>query len=239
MHLNPAHPALSEKRTIHTKTIRLPSQPKNILKPASANSKLGKRSNIITKGKWKGMRMFSLTLEERKTCPSDCFRWAECYGNAMPFAHRFEHGSDLTWHLYFELEKLAEKYPEGFVVRLHILGDFYSWAYAMFWRNMLELFPPLHIFGYTARKEGDIHDAIIGTNAKFPERHVVRISTNKSWDQAQPNKTYASNETVGKSFDCPEQTKKTESCLTCGLCWTVNNTVRFQDHDKLRKGVTV
>ena len=50
----------------------------------STNVKLGKK---VTKGKWKGFPIFTLTLEERATCPKSCQHWATCYGNNMLYAY--------------------------------------------------------------------------------------------------------------------------------------------------------
>jgi len=128
MKLKPGHPALTEARTIHPRTRKLPFEGQ-VIKAVANNGKLGKGSSVITKGKWRGMPMFSITLEERATCPSTCMRWAECFGNGMAFAHRFQHGPDLEAKIKAEVEYLAKIYPHGFVIRLHILGDFYSQAY--------------------------------------------------------------------------------------------------------------
>jgi hypothetical protein len=32
------------------------------------------------------------------------------------------------------------------------------------------------------------------------------------------------------SFVCPEQTGRTESCSTCGLCWATKKRVAFLQH---------
>ena len=137
------HPALSECRTIHTKYVR-PVGDAPVLKSVADNSKIGKGLAVILKGKWRGMPMFSLTLQERATCPPTCDRWSTCYGNGMMFAHRFEHGPALEGKIRTELQVLAAMYPHGFVVRLHVLGDFYSLNYAILWGEMLQLYPNLH-----------------------------------------------------------------------------------------------
>ena len=72
--------------TRYRKGVKAPSL--SMLKRGEQNKKLGDK---ITKGAWKGMTMYSLTLEERATCPSDCQQWDNCYGDNMPFAHRFDH----------------------------------------------------------------------------------------------------------------------------------------------------
>ena len=237
MKLTPKHAAATEGRTIHPTRVMPPNG--RILKSVEYNSKLGKKHKTIKIGPWKGMPMFSVTLEERKTCPSDCFRWFECFGNGMAFAHRFEHGPELIKGLDQELSDNALLYPEGFVVRTHILGDFYSVKYVNAWRGWLDVHPKLFIFGYSARLHGAIHNAIRRVRHAHKDRFWVRFSTNASYDVNDPLAIYAADGShEGPSFQCPEQTEKTESCLTCGLCWATKKTVRFEDHDKLRKRTT-
>ena len=232
MRLNASHPALTEARTIHPTRRRSPSSGK-VVKPVNLNSKLGKGSGTITKGKWRGMPMFSVTLEERATCPTDCLRWAECYGNGMPFAHRFQHGPELEAKIASEIAELAAIYPNGIVIRLHILGDFYSVEYVHLWLNLLTKYPNLRVFGYTARHTGPIANAIKATRLLNPDRFWIRFSRN-SKDSGYD--IFASQEgTVLGAITCPEQTGKSKSCLGCGLCWSVNNTIAFVDHDKLNK----
>lgn len=231
MKLNPSHPALTSARTIYPGSIRNPKDNKTpILKSVSDNNKVGKGSNIITKGKWRGMPMFSLTLEERATCPSDCNHWDDCYGNGMGLAHRFQHGKELEKRLFREISELARKYTLGFVIRLHILGDFYSVRYVQLWRDMLEMFPNLRVFGYTARSRGNIAKALKHIRGQFPERWWIRASRNN------PNillSAYSIPSPI--SVHCPEQTGKTESCLSCGFCWSAEIPVYFQAHDELNK----
>jgi hypothetical protein len=236
MRLNPNHPALSEARTIHPKRVYDAfSFHAPIIKPVSMNSKLGKGKALIEKGRWKGMPMFSLTLEERATCPDTCLRWAECYGNGMPFAHRFKPGENLETRINFEIGLLARKFTSGFVVRLHILGDFYSVLYANLWANLLVKHPELHIFGYTSHSGGSIIGRKIILINRFTDRCWIRFSHNVPYNRAYPYEIFAGSPDKVSGVACPEQTEQSESCLTCGLCWTTKQTITFQDHDKLHK----
>ena len=62
--------AINEKRTLFPKNRRNPIENKtDILKIGSNNDKLG---GLIEKGIWAGLPIYSLTLEERKTCPTSC-----------------------------------------------------------------------------------------------------------------------------------------------------------------------
>lgn len=228
MKLRPENLALSEKRTIHPKK-RMEVTGKNVLKPVSNNQKLGNGSNIITIGEWKGYPMFSLTLEERATCPTYCHHWSDCFGNNMAFAHRFKHGPELEAKIEEEVALLA-KLHRNFVIRLHILGDFYSVGYVLMWRKLLEKHPGLHVFGYTAHyRTPKITDELIAIRtSKFADRWWVRFSAN--WVSDQTIICAAKEDFTGPAVTCPEQTGKVDSCLSCGICWKAKKTVRFLSH---------
>jgi hypothetical protein len=233
MKLKPSHPALSEARTIHPKYVFPVDGSRRILKSVASNDKVGKGLGVIMKGAWRGFPLFSVTLQERASCPPDCLRWAECYGNGMAYAHRFEHGPEFEAQLLREVEAAAALYPYGFAVRLHILGDFYSVEYVQLWRDMLKRFPNLHVYGYSARWQCPIADAIQATRLQYKARFWVRFSRNEEYDDEH---IFAAQDgTVAKAIKCPEQTGKCQSCLDCGLCWAINTTIIFQDHDKLNK----
>lgn len=204
----------------------------------STNVKLGKK---VTKGKLKGFRIYTVTLEERKTCPISCAHWKDCYGNNMPFATRYAANADLIQRMESELVELQRKNPKGFLVRLHILGDFFSVAYVNSWKTWLDQFPALHIYGYTANqpdavdsKERAIGQAVLELRESNPVRFAVRFSGNFN----QNNMTALSGDDpraekmllAYAAFVCPVQTDKTSSCGTCGLCWTALKPVIFLTH---------
>jgi hypothetical protein len=229
MNLTPQSKPLKEKRTVFTSRVKNNSR---ILMPASQNYKLGKGSLKIAKGQWKGLPMFSLTLEERKTCPTSCHHWVDCYGNGMNLAYRISHKGDFLTKLRVELALLNAKYKKGFVIRLHVLGDFYSLEYVNFWEQAMEKYPNMTIFGYSARmgldKDTDIYEALKALRVKYRYRWFVRFSTNKVGRGIQ---MYAAKEGFkGDSFPCPEQSGKTKSCLTCMACLSSTKTVTFKTH---------
>lgn len=204
----------------------------------STNVKLGKH---VTKGKLKGFRIFTVTLEERKTCPLSCAHWANCYGNNMPFATRYAANADLVQRMESELAQLQRKYPKGFLVRLHILGDFYSVAYVNHWKTWLVKYPALHVYGYTANqpdakdsKERAIGQAVLDLRESNPVRFAVRFSGNFQRDSmtalSGDDSRAMAQVNQGKAFICPVQTDKTASCGTCGLCWTATKPVIFLTH---------
>lgn len=231
MILKPTTAAAIEGRTIHPKRRRAPDSIARILQPVSSNAKLGKGRATITRGAWRGFPLFSLTLEERATCPRSCPQWLSCYGNNMRFATRVQHGAALQRALRWELRDLAYRYPNGFAVRLHILGDFYSVAYARFWRAQLHEIPQLHLYGYTHRDPRSTIGGILHEMNISP-RCWIRFS-----DYFDSGAVYGLTASVVQQWPtkpdgipCPEQTGKTESCLTCGLCWAARKRILFLAH---------
>jgi hypothetical protein len=226
--MNATELAVQNGHTTYRKSVKIPNE--NVLKPGSNNKKLGYK---ITKGRWKGKYLYSLTLEERATCPRYCHHWDDCYGNNMPFAHRYSNNSSLLFHLHATITRLCNKHPGGVVIRLHVLGDFYSVDYVKFWEQMLIEHPTLNIFGYTARWGDDIQYAIhIQLNRRFPDRCVIRYSRNQEYDETTKARFAAEEGFTGPAFTCPEQTGKAASCAECGLCWAsgATKTVKFLSH---------
>ena len=215
------------RKSVKPPTVKLFTE---VLKPGKNNKKLG---GLITKGRWKGKYLYSLTLEERSTCPRYCHHWDDCYGNNMPFAHRFDVSPDLLPAIHGNIVRLRNKHPMGIVIRLHVLGDFYSPEYVNFWAEMLEAWPNLCLFGYTARWGDDTQYAIhTQLNRGYPSRCVIRYSRNMEYDETLTAR-YAADETFdGAAFTCPEQTGKADSCADCGLCWSsgATKTVKFLSH---------
>lgn len=211
------HPAIIENRTLFPSRVSEPNE--RLLKSGKHQRKLGEK---VVKGKWAKMPIFTLTLEERSTCPRACHHWHNCYGNHMHWPKRYKHGEDLEVRLHEELLVLAQRYPRGFVVRLHILGDFYSVHYVMQWGRWMQRFPNLRVFGYTARwTDEPIGIALQQVRLAFPERWWVR------WSH-RDKETWLS--TGESGITCPVQTGKTSCCGTCGLCWHVEKPIHFLVH---------
>ena len=222
MRLRENHPALEHAVTIHPKTVKpLADYASRLLKPASGNAKLGAGSNMIVKGKWSGFPLYTLTLEERATCSRTCQQWSRCFGNNMGFAHRISSAEPelLEMRLHDEIEHLSRVHPSGFVVRLHVLGDFFSPEYVNFWANALRAYPALHLFGYTHRTDGPIADAI-----------AAHLQNDRAWIRWSDKGGDMSANVHGEGITCPEQIGKTQSCLTCGLCWTTTKAIAFIEH---------
>lgn len=201
-----------------------------LFKLVSDNQKMGKGFAIVQKGDKTGFPVYVLTLQERATCPSYCIHWDNCYGNGMPFAHRFQHGPELEAAIELQIAELAKKHVKGFLVRLHVLGDFYSTQYVMLWGNLLRKYPNLHVYGYTAYKfNSNIGFAIRFISDIFKNRCLIRFSTNDTSN----TRMVACSDSVPGAVTCPQQTGKTESCLTCGLCFSAyKGPIQFLTHKK-------
>lgn len=143
--LTPDHPAAVEGRTLFPSRVMIPSDAEPVLKDGASSSKIG---GDVLVGRLKGAKILTLTLEERATCPRSCALWLSCYGGGMQFARRWKHGPELEARIADEVAAACAVGPV--LVRLHVLGDFYSVEYVELWWELLNRHPNLHAFGFTA-----------------------------------------------------------------------------------------
>lgn len=230
----PSHHLIRQKGHIMLKTTRYPKNvfklsdyPHKVVKPSS-NKKLGKsKKAVVQKGTFKGYRMYTLTLTERDTCPTDCHHWQTCFGNNMPFAHRLDHSNPdlLMMRISQDIHEISEREKVGALIRLHILGDFFSTRYVRFWDGLLQTYPNIAAYGYTAyspTSNNPDYAAIGWTIGQTRRKHGIRFSIRHS---GQPDIDFSANSLdvqkpeKGKSIHCPEQTGKAENCTDCVLCW--------------------
>lgn len=217
------HPALIEARTLFPSTVVDPRTSPRVLVSGANSRKIGDR---VTKGPWKGMPIYTLTLEERATCPATCHHWSTCFGNGMQFARRHRHGPELEQQLETELFILNREHPAGFVVRLHVLGDFYSVDYVNRWENWLVRFHALRVFGYTAWPEiTDIGRAVHRLREAIWERFAIRTSREpvEIVGPVRPTATTLRRVAEGRQPEgivCPAQSHPGVCCGSCGLCWS-------------------
>lgn len=228
--LNFRHRVLELGRSLfYAKGIRKPTEVKRVLVSGHSNVKIGRD---VRKGKlFRGYWIYTLTLEERATCPRTCHHWDTCYGNNMPWAKRIEHGHQLMRTLEGELaDLLASRRRVGILIRLHALGDFWSERYVAFWDAMLNLHPRLAVYGYTARRLDDpIGYAIARVKARHGRRFAIRYSDG-GFDQDCTYSIMDETERPADAFICPEQLGRTAACATCGLCWGTTKNVAFMEH---------
>ncbi len=226
-------PAIVNAETKHTYLRRQPSETENVLKSGKHSRKLG---SVVTVGKWEGFPIFTFSLEERITCPNTCQQWNNCYGNGIsqPRAWRYAHGSQLEEQLSRELQILSSDpaTSNGFVIRIHALGDFYSLDYIKWWAEQFDKNPVMRAWCYTAHsKNTPIGVALQKLARVFPERFSLRWSDSE--DVA--NSTIVVDPTTDdmtkiRHLICPAQTGSKADCGDCGFCWSSTKPIVFLKH---------
>jgi hypothetical protein len=224
--LDARHPALRDATTIFPSRVFDADDREHILVDGINNAKTGWR---VMKGAWAGSPMYHLSLEERATCPRSCAVWAQCYGNGLPLAVRFRRSDRLIERLDDELHALAgrRRNGDGFVVRLHALGDFPDIDYLWHWARWSDEIPGLRIWGYTAHPaDSEIGSKIAECNTVRPDRWRIRFSVSPD---AAPGPmqtasiwTKADGPRDRQDVICPQELGKTATCGTCVLCWNPN-----------------
>lgn len=228
----PNHPAMREGRPRFVKKLVTAETSPGLFVHGRESRKIGHR---VTKGRWAGMPLYTLTLAERITCPSSCEQWSRCYGNNLNWPRRHILDLGLIERMRWELTSLNARHPGGFVVRIHVLGDFGSdndpelaLAYVGAWRSWLERFPALRVFGFTAwAPESRIGIVVDGMNFAFPDRWRVRFSGHALGGRGA---LVVERPEDSKHVLCPWDTGKVKSCAECALCWSMDRTVEFKLH---------
>lgn len=224
--------------------VREPSESESVLKDGSSNCKIG---GDVLIGALRGARIVTLTLPERMTCPRSCDMWRACYGNGMQHSRRWRPGPALEERLWWEVDQLC-RHHEKVLVRLHVLGDFYSPQYVKLWADLLDEFEGLHVFGFTAWKpHTEIGRCIEWLRNEAPDRFAIRTSGQGGrWGSfTLPFPTEA--KMIGDAIVCPEQRyaalptveakarmagKKRGAihCGNCAVCWQSDRPVAFIVH---------
>lgn len=201
----------------------------NMLVSGHSNVKIGRD---VRKGRFIGYWIYTLSLEERATCPSTCQYWTTCYSNSMPFAKRLDHNHlEFLSRLEANIKRLlSTRGRKGILIRLHALGDFYSVEYVAFWNRMLREHANLAVYGYTARsRDSEIGIHIQALKMAHDRRAAIRWSCGGAAVDCTVDIEHA-DDCPPDAFVCPEQTNKTRACATCGACWTGDKNVAFIAH---------
>lgn len=206
-----------------------------------ANDKIGTRTTRVMMGAPVGMPIYGLTLEERATCPVSCEHFrphvdktsaASCYGDNMRFAVRYSVNRDLMAAIESQVSALCARGPV--LVRLHVLGDFPTVGYVMFWHRLLSTYANLRVYGYTHRDRSDPVGLTIDTYLNMFANCAILLSGNdrtRQWNRphavtfAHFSDVPTGRNELGRAIaKCPEQLTKTKhrgdgvSCSDCGLC---------------------
>jgi hypothetical protein len=130
-----------------------------------------------------------------------------------------------------EVFALATKYPNGFAIRVHSLGDFYSVQYVNLWRVMLDMVPQLHVFGFTARVDADdpIAHAVADLARDRWDRFAIRFSNAPQLTRSTVV-IESADQKPADAVQCPQQTGRASHCSTCGFCWNSERRVAFLRH---------
>lgn len=226
-------PAVQEGRSFFQKSVKRPDQMTNLLVSGHNNVKIGRDVRV---GKLEGWWLYTLSLEERKTCPRSCTFWQGCYGNGMPYAKRIDHTApDFLERLERNIHELTVQANRrsggaGIIIRLHALGDFYSPTYVAFWDRMLRKHHNLVIFGYTAwTPDTEIGAAVALLIDTHPDRAMMRFSNGGMSSRSTVPIINAEDCPPG-AFVCPEQTGQFDACGKCGACWSNLKNVAFLAH---------
>ena len=221
------HPASLAGHSIFRTKIYDAADEKSVLKKGNNSAKTG---FLVEKGRWTGMPIYTLTLEERATCPRSCLQWANCYGNNMHHAHRITADATFEMLLKAELRQLSKDHPKGFVVRLHVLGDFYSTDYVKLWEKAMERHPQIRVFGYTARPINDpIGKELLRLAFKDWERFSMRFSGALIPEMAAEVILPGEKPSDGY-LECPQHDRDDLCCATCALCWGTTRNIAFIEH---------
>lgn len=159
-----------------------------------------------------------------------------CYGSGMPRATRWRPGAELEAAIERETAALCAEH-EKVLVRLHVLGDWYSVGYVAFWGRLLRRHAGLHVFGFTAHPpETEIGNRLAQLRGLYGRRFSMRHSGQLGpWGSATIDFP-TERKTIGDGIVCPEQSSSMAGrddrrhCGSCGVCWSSDRTVIFIEH---------
>lgn len=217
------HPAVVKGVSLHHHKVQPVTPETEVVSSAVSNSKIGRYMLSPSKHAW--AEIFTVTWEERKTCPRSCTHWTDCYTNNTPLMRRKDYDlareeeilALMEAQLVTHLERIKTPY---LYVRLHQAGDFPTVRYVEWWSDVLTRYPRIHVFGYTHwPEESPIGRAVQRlNNAWWHTRWRIFQSSS-----GQPNRgantfhTAAEAKAAG-NMPCPEQVGRVPTCGECQMC---------------------
>jgi len=226
--LAPWSSPIRDGRTRFRNRVLEPGMEPHVIKSSYNVTKLGRTIEV---GRWKGLPLYHLAMEERRACPSTCRLYDCCYGNSLTKVRRWRHGPKLLRYIQADLDWLDQRRVcrNGYVLRLHLLGDFFSVAYVEFWLRMLTQHPLLRIYGYTAwQPHTPIGRLIAHERDRNWERFAIRTSESDLPEKSTKTISFAPDRArIGNARVCPADQGRGTTCGKCGLCWETQEPILF------------
>ncbi|MEM8555707.1 MAG: hypothetical protein AAGF71_12890 [Pseudomonadota bacterium] len=222
-----------QEGTIFPNRCAVPNEDDQVLKDGRWNSKIG---GDVLVGHLKGAVIYTLTLEERATCPRSCEHWRSCYGNNMSRSTRWTAGPELEAALVREVDTLCGRW-QTVLIRLHVLGDFYSPEYVGLWHVLMERHANLWCFGFTAHAPNtQIGQLLAAMRLSHGQRWSVRHSGQSgAWGSFTVDFPTLKKR-IGGGVVCPEQHDamnggpQSRHCGNCAVCWSCDDAIVFVEH---------
>jgi hypothetical protein len=216
---------LLDNRSRYARMVRIPVPGiSQILAPATNNPKLSRPSQPRwVAGRWRGMWMFTVYLEELATClsnacPPEVKRL--CFAHWVPFAVRWTWCPTFFPALDYNLEEAQHEFREGFTVDLHSSGDFPDLEYLEDWIERLDRFPALHLWGNTAhRRESEIGWEIDCLNRTMRDRVAIHFSGESGDMSSRILGVTIEPAAATGLFMCPANERHPKAnCANCAFC---------------------
>lgn len=141
-----------------------------ITKKNHITTPIGESCPLLKKGNKKlGSNVWTWSMSQT-TCPCHC---VGCYADSGHYQrasvrNSLNRNTELAKnHLAFLKNALSAQLatlPDGSEVRIHAVGDFFSYDYAMMWVDIVKAFPNLVFWTYTKTKYKGIFDTLANAN---------------------------------------------------------------------------
>ena len=154
----------------------------------------------------------------------------------MQWPKRWKHGPELESRIEAEVADLCARH-ENVLVRLHVLGDFYSLDYLSLWLSLMQRHERLACFGFTAwGPETEIGELISHMRVEFGRRWSMRHSGRTGPWGSFTIDFPTEKKRIGDALVCPEErdamngTGKGTHCGNCAACWSSDVPIVFVEH---------
>jgi len=177
--------------------------------------------------------IYNFSLPAFKTCPGKtefcsrfCYGVRGCYAqkhtiNALENNFNQSQQPDFCNPLKREITSIKCK-----IIRIHVVGDFYSECYINQWINIAKEFPNKTFYAYT--RSWRVQSLLEPLNRL---RQLDNCFISASTDFTHPDLPDSSWRVVsinGDGIPCPHDSNENINCLDCKLCFTGNNNISFK-----------